>query len=303
MKLLFYLLFNFFIVNSLRFNYNFKLSNKILCNYLTPNEYNWNNIFNYNSNNNYKGLLCVWKSENWINYTKKANKVLKTYNKYKFINNSNIIINKLYLKNNKILYNKNNNIDIENNNYLHLNNNEFRINFNIPKNDSLIFYINVNHPYNNDTLFNIKIVYFLENNTLSKIYLHRLDKYNNFYWNNNNTFITYKKNLNNSNYLFGKNYNIYLPLKYYKNKNKLTLFNIKYPYLYDYPNNYNEYNLYNNIQLNLPDDIILYIPKKINFVEKYKISIMWKFKNEFKYNIFDINYNKTNYNFNIFTFI
>jgi hypothetical protein len=130
-----------------------------------------------------------------------------------------------------------------------------------------------------------------------------MDKYDDFYWNKNDIAINYKETFNTSAYLFGRNYNIKYPLKYTKYKNKLTLFDIKYPYLYDYFRNYNDFNLYNNILLNLPDNIKVYIPKKINFEEYYKISIIWQFKNEFKYNIFDINYNKTNYNFNLFNYI
>lgn len=291
--------------NAFKFNYNFKLSRSLNCNYLSPNEYNWNDIFRYNKNNNYKGILCIWKTNNWTNYQNNANKILKTLNKYRYTNNENIVNKKLYLKNEKLLFYKTTIFDKYNNTHLHLNHNEFRINLNVPEknNTKLLYDININHPYNNDSLFNLKLLYFSENKTLRQISLERMDKYDDFYWNKNDIAINHKETFNTSAYLFGRNYNIKYPLKYSKYKNKLTLFDIKYPYLYDYFRNYNDFNLYNNILLNLPDNIKVYIPKKINFKEYYKISIIWQFKNEFKYNIFDINYNKTNYNFNLFNYI
>ena len=280
------------LLNAFNINSNFKLSTTTAC-LINPYDLHKNNIFKYLKTNKYQGKLCKWKfNNNWENYNKSSN-IVNTNYKYIFENNT--ILRKTYFNNTSILKKYNNSdIYLLSNNYkIHLCVENFIKKF---REKNYIFNINIYHPYHNDCRINITIVYDYLTLSLKEILFNREELYDlNYYWSNN----TLLENINEykyvNKYLFGYNklYNIPLIITK-KNKNYIE----KYPYMYEL--NYNK----EKMLFKLPDNIFLDIPLYI-INKNTKISILWKFKNELKSNILDINYfnNGSLNNLNVFTYI
>jgi len=80
--------------------------------------------------------------------------------------------------------------------------------------------------------------------------------------------------------------------------NKNNILNNKYPYMYELQIGNNNDKLY----YKLPDNINIKIPKIIK--DDITISYFWKFKNEYNFNILDINYKNNNLkDMNLFKYI
>ena len=270
-------------------SYNIDFITKLkLSRSVEDNNYNlkykqWNNIFKYLNNKIFNSNYCKWDSNKWDNYNDNS-----TYNiNYKkiYILNS---INKKYVKLKKINY--------YNNTHLHLIDNNIKISL---SNNFVNYYnIYIIHPHHSNCRFNVKIYY--DNNTkkLNSISLNRDYSGNNEYWSNNTILKHLKYNNFGSDFLFGRNI-MYKPFKTYVYKNKKMLYDFKFPHLYEIKN------CKDNYIFELPDNILLDIPKILNFKNDFNLKLSWNFKDDNDINILDINFfknNTLNY-FNLFTFI
>ncbi len=281
------------LLNAFNINSNFKLSRTTDCS-INPYDLHRNNIVKYLKTNKYQGKLCKWKfNNNWENYNKSSN-IVNTNYKYIYIYENNTILRKTYFNNTSVLKEYNNsNIYLLSSDKIHLCVDNFIKKF---REKNYIFNINIYHPYHNDCRINITIVYDYLTTSLIEILFNREELSNlSYYWSNNTLLENIYEEKYINKFLFGYNklYNIPLIISN-KNKNYIN----KYPYMYEL--NYNK----NNMLFKLPDNIFLNIPLFI-INNNTKLIILWKFKNELKSNILDINYFKNGSlnNLNVFSYI
>jgi len=226
----------------------------------------WNNIFDNLHNNKYYSNLYNYKY-----YNKKLLLQRKENNIEHYIYDNNILnlSNKIY--------------DIDNNNKIYLLNNDIKVN--VKEKVDNKYNLCIIHPYNQECLLDININYCNETKNLNNIIFKKNSIENsNYYWKNN--YINIINNTKSINpFLFGSNTKLVYPLKLSKYKNKVCLYNKQFPYLYENIENKNNILInYSGILLNIPDN---------NIKNSMNINLKWKFKNEFKYNILDIEYNNS----------
>ena len=255
----------------------------------------WKNIFKYLNNKTYNTNYCKWfynKNQTTFNSSYNFN-YLTSFN----YNNNSIYYNKLVNYNN-FNYKKFKKINYHNNTHLYLIDNNIKLS--ICNSLNYIYNINIIHPFHSNCRFSIKIIYNLISNDINSISLYRHCCGENHYWNNdndNNINILHSNNFKND-FLFGRYISLDIPFKIYHHKNKFMLYDYKYPHLYEIKKSKD------NIIFQLPDNILLEIPKLITSYEKIKIKLSWSFKDDTEINILDIDYlNNTVDNVALFTFI
>lgn len=253
----------------------------------------WKNIFKYLNNKTYNTNYCKWF------YNKNQTLLNSSYNfnyqtSFNYENNS-IYYNKLVNYNN-FNYNKFKKINYHNNTYFYLIDNNIKLSISNSLNH--IYNIDIIHPHHSNCRFSIKIIYNLISNDINSISLYRHFYGENYYWTNDSHInILNSKNFK-SDFLFGRYISLDIPFKTYYYKNKLMLYNYKFPHLYEIKNSKD------NIIFQLPDNILLEIPKLITSYEKFKIKLSWSFKDDTEINILDINYlNNTIKNVGLFSFV
>ena len=256
----------------------------------------WKNIFKYLNNKTYNTNYCKW-------YYNKTSFNKTSFNSYYNLNyltsfnyeNNSILYTKLVNYNN-FNYKKFKKINYHNNTYLYLIDNNIKLS--ISNSFNYIYNIDIIHPYHSNSRFSIKIIYNLISNDINSISLYRHYYGENYYWSNDNSINILHSDNFKSDFLFGRYISLDIPFKIYYYKNKLMLYNYKYPHLYEIKNSKD------NIIFQLPDNIILDIPKLITSNEIFKIKLSWSFKDDTEINILDINYlNNTVNNVGLFTFV
>lgn len=249
---------------------------------ITPRKIHWNNVMNNFKYSKYYGKECEWNSKCKLADIKNTN-------------------NKIYYTNNKIYnldYNNLTVFNILNNTNIYMVYNTIKINTNkfIKSNEDYSIETCVYNSLHTKCRFIITLKYSIKTKKLTSILLNRQEEFknNNFYWSNNTKIKLLNNIKNNVDYLFGSNYKIEMPLRINKN----NILNNKYPYMYELQIGNNNDKLY----YKLPDNINIKIPKIIK--DDITISYFWKFKNEYNFNILDINYKNNNLkDMNLFKYI